>query len=79
MSNEFNPEDMDDMSERFARIEREEHSGYRMEFILSKETAELMIKEWNQAKKGSITASTACWDRYAYIMEEIIVAVELFG
>lgn len=79
MSDEFNPEDMDDLAERFARIEREEHSGYRMEFILTKETAQQMIKEWNQAKKGSITASNACWDRYAYIMGEIILATELFG
>lgn len=76
---EFDPDDIEELEQAFARVDRDLHKGYRMEFHLSKETALDMIDEWQSALMGSRDASNMCWSRYAYIVSEIILAVEEFG
>jgi hypothetical protein len=78
MSNPFDPEDIREIEEAFARVDGEVN-GYRVEFILSKEAALDMIKEWELAMLADRTAASMCWSRYGYIIGEIISAVEEFG
>lgn len=76
---EFDPEDIKDIEAAFARVENENHNGYRMEFYLSRETAIDMVTEWSEALMGNRDASNMCWSRYSYIMGEIISALDEFG
>lgn len=75
MSNEdFNPEDIADLEEAFMRVERETSEEYRMELIISSATMNDMINEWSMAVLGNKKMMKKCWDRYAYIMNQIIDA-----
>lgn len=72
---EFYPEDIRELEEIFATIEKEEANGFRMEFIISDMTADDMIAEWSAATSGDKYMMRRCWDRYTYIIRNLIDAV----
>jgi hypothetical protein len=76
---DFAPEDIADIEAAFARVYNEERMGYRMEFFLDDETANEVVREWAEARKGDLRAIMSCWSRYAYIVNEISDAVTAFG
>ena len=75
----FLPDDISELEAAFARVDKEEANGYRMEFIISDLTADDMIEEWSAAIGGDKYMMRRCWDRYTYIIRQLIDAVNEFS
>lgn len=70
-SNNFDPEDMEEMSELFARIYEDSHQGYIMEFTISRLAARDLVRTWNRARTGDPQAVATCVAEYGRIMGEL--------
>lgn len=73
---DFNPDDIADLEERFAKITKESSDGFFIEMFITKESARTMIKTWLEAIMGVPTAVKECLTNYGYIVDELILALE---
>lgn len=69
--NNFDPDDMEEMSELFAHIYEDAHRGYIMEFTISRLAARDLVGTWNRARTGDAQAVAACVREYGRIMGEL--------
>lgn len=74
-SDNFDPDDMREMSELFAHIYGDSQQGYIMEFTISRLGARDLVKTWRRAKSGDQKAIAACFDEYNRIMGELEYAL----
>jgi hypothetical protein len=74
-SDNFDPDDMEEMSELFARIHNDSQRGYIMEFSISRLGARDLVKVWRRAKSGDKKAISLCFDEYNRIMSELEYAL----
>ncbi len=65
---EFNPPDMEYLSDRFEQIIRDTENGYCVEFHITRLAAREMINEWIKAITGDLDAYRKCMDNYGYIV-----------
>lgn len=70
-SDNFDPDDMDEMSELFATIYEDAHQGYIMEFTISRLVARDLVRTWNRARTGDPKAVATCVAEYGRIMNEL--------
>lgn len=75
----FLPDDIRELEAAFAKVEHEEASGFRMEFIITDITADDMVAEWSAAISGDKYMMRKCWDRYTYIITQLIDAINEYG
>lgn len=73
----FDPKDLQDIEQKFARIKKDATTGYSVEFIMTKLAARDMIETWIEALMGSRSAIRTCMGNYSYIMEEIMEALKI--
>ena len=68
---DFDPDDMEEMSDLFAHIYEDAHRGYIMEFSISRLAARDLVRTWNRAQTGDSLAFAACLKEYGRIMGEL--------
>lgn len=73
----FDPNDLNDIEEKFARIKKDADTGYSVEFIMTRLAAREMVETWIEALLGSRSAIKTCMANYSYIMEEIMEALKI--
>jgi hypothetical protein len=76
MSDSFDPDDMEEMNQRFDSIIRESTESYVLEFTISKTYAKQLIKEWVQACMGMEESYEACFAEYSNIMQNLIMEMK---
>jgi hypothetical protein len=74
-SDNFDPADMQEMSELFSHIYSDSQQGYIMEFTISRLAARDLVKTWRKAKSGDQNAIAICFDEYNRIMGELEYAL----
>lgn len=67
----FDPDDMEEMSELLATIYEDAHQGYIMEFTISRLAARDLVRTWNRARSGDLRAAASCAREYNRIMSEL--------
>jgi hypothetical protein len=72
---DFNPDDMDEMSEKFARLMFDSDKGYTLEFSISRLQAKDLMQMWTKACLGSHEAIADCLIEYGKIMLELQYAL----
>jgi hypothetical protein len=72
----FDPDDMAEISESFAKI-TDSLEGYCVEFHITKNGAKSMVEEWKQAMDGDQDCLFKCMENYTYIVGEIMEALKL--
>lgn len=72
----FDPEDIGELEEIFARTVRDSKQGYIVEFHITRLAANDMIKEYINALMGDREAIADCMRNYAYIVQEIMDQVK---
>ena len=72
---DFNPDDMDEMSEKFARLMFDSDKGYTLEFSISRLQAKDLMQMWTKACLGSPESIADCLIEYGKIMLELQYAL----
>jgi hypothetical protein len=71
MSESFDPEDIEEIEQRFNAVIQDSEEGYVMELMFSRADGKDMIKTWVKAMMGDPAAMTDCFVNYSMIMEEV--------
>ncbi len=72
----FLPDDLQEMAERFSGIIRDADEGYVMEFIISRADSRELVSVWEAATKGDAVSAAICWNEYGKIMRELRRAIK---
>jgi len=72
---EFDPDDMEEMSIKFAKIMSDSDKGYTMEFSISRLQAKELMSMWTKACLGDATSTAQCLIEYGKIMMELDYAL----
>lgn len=71
----FTPEDLEELSLRFNRMEEDSKIGYSIELQISRAAAREMVAIWLEALMGDKQALSVCFDNYSYLVGEIMDAL----
>lgn len=72
----FDPNDMNELEEKFESIIKDSEEGYVVELHMSRLAAKELIAIWKRALTGDEDAIMECFGNYSYMIAEIIVAVK---
>ena len=73
---DFDPEELADMSILFDKIINDETQGYEMTIFVSRHDAIDLVEQYNLAKEGNLMALDYCWQEYAKMMDELEEQIE---
>ena len=68
---QFDPNDLEEMSARFSGIIRDADEGYVMEFIISRADARELVQVWGAAVSGDKLALAMCFGEFGKIVTEL--------
>lgn len=71
MSESFDPDDIEEIEQRFNAVIQDSEEGYVMELMFSRADGKDMIKTWVRAMMGDTKAAAECFANYSLIMEEV--------
>lgn len=71
----FTPEDLQELSLRFNRMEEDAKTGYSIELQVSRAAAREMVSIWLEALMGDKKSLAVCFDNYSYLVGEIMDAL----
>lgn len=74
--NDFNPDDINELEERFGRIVSDSENGYVMELLVSRDSAKGLLKCWIAACLGDQSAMKESMAEYGRIMQELKEALK---
>jgi len=72
---EFDPDDLSEMSNKFAKIMSDSDQGYTMEFSISRLQAKELMSMWTKACLGDPVSTAQCLIEYGKIMLELQYAL----
>lgn len=72
----FDPDDLHELNETFARVTRDADQGYTMEFSISRLQARELLGTWVRAQFGDPYALATCIQEYGKIMDELKNALD---
>lgn len=72
----FDPEDLEELNNLFARVTRDADQGYTMEFSISRLQARELLGMWIRAQFGDPMAMWNCLGEYGKIMDELKNALD---
>lgn len=72
---DFDPNDLSEMSTMFARIMSDSDQGYTMEFSISRLQAKDLMNMWTKACLGDPVSTAQCLIEYGKIMLELQYAL----
>jgi hypothetical protein len=73
---DFDPEEIADMSVLFDKIIYDETQGYEMTIFVSRHDAIDLVEQYNLAQEGNLFALDYCWKEYAKMMDELEAQLE---
>lgn len=74
-SDNFDPDDLQEMSELLAHIYSDSQHGYVLEFTISRLAARDLVRTWQRARTGDENAIQNCLSEYNRIMGELECAL----
>lgn len=75
----FDPEELENMSILFDEIIMGETEGYEMTIFVSHNDAIDLLEQYNLAKEGNLIALDHCWKEYSKMMNELEYKMEEEG
>jgi len=72
---EFDPDDLEEMSAKFANIMSDSDRGYTMEFSISRLQAKELMSMWTKSCLGDPISTAQCLIEYGKIMMELDYAL----
>ena len=76
MSDQFNPDDLEEMGDMFESIIKDSEIGYVVELHMTRLAAKELVKEWMKALRGDEDSIIEALGHYAYMISEIMVAIK---
>ena len=73
---DFDPEELADMSILFDKIINDETQGYEMTIFVSRHDAMDLVEQYNLAQEGNTFAMEHCWNEYSKMMNELQAQIE---
>lgn len=73
---DFDPEELANMSILFDKIINDETQGYEMTIFVSRHDAIDLVEQYNLAKEGNAYAMEHCWAEYSKMMDELEAQLE---
>lgn len=77
MSNDFDPEDITELTGIFAQMIEDNETGFVMEFVISRLAAKELVEAWVLACMGDVVGLSASLHEYAKIVRELEYALDL--
>lgn len=76
MSDQFNPDDLEELGDMFESIIKDSEMGYVVELHMTRLAAKELVKGWLSALAGNEDSIIEALGHYAYMISEIMVAIK---
>jgi hypothetical protein len=76
MSDQFNPDDLEEIGDMFESIIKDSEMGYVVELHMTRLAAKEIVKLWLSALRGNEDAVIESLGHYAYMISEIMMAIK---